>query len=99
VAQGRGLGGIKEDDVTVNSDISAELEIDDWVIELVRTVVGIMYVEGGKVDPVDPDDIPIEVGVSTEVAPKVDGGSDDNKLKLRLESSMESSEASVGGGK
>ena len=34
-AQGRGLGGIKDDDVTVNSEIPPELEIDDCVIELV----------------------------------------------------------------
>jgi len=37
-----------------------------------------------------------EVGVSTDVAPNVDGGSEDSKLKL--DSSIESSEASVGTG-
>ena len=57
------------------------------------------YVEGGSVDSVDTGDISTEIRVSTEVAPSVDGGNGDNKLKLTLDSSMKSSEASVGDGK
>ena len=98
-AQRRGLGGIKDDDVVVNSVISPELKLDDCVIELVRTDNGMTCIEGGSVDPVDAEDRLTEVGVSTEVAPSVDGSSDDNKLKLTLDSSMKSSESSSDGGK
>lgn len=89
-AHARGIGGASEDEDAVNVD--TEVVIDDSVVSsLDWTVVGaIIGVEGGSVDAVDGDNIPIDAGVTTDVDPSVDIGRDDNKLKLTDSSSSSS---------
>ena len=78
----------------MNDDKSSDVEIerdDDIVVGAITGVVG------GRVEAVEGDEIAIDVGVTTDVEPKVDGGRD-SKLMVTVSSSIESSSDTLVGG-
>jgi hypothetical protein len=94
-AHGWGPTGRRDDDLCVNDDKLLEDEIVDIDSGPDNTGLGeITNVEGGKVDAVETDEKASELGVITEVKPRLESGKVGSKLRLTVCSSTASSSSS-----